>query len=500
MIRIRPDLPSAACATISANGGTRLRPTEPLLRGNSAMALSEEQLRTLLNTPSETLGLELKTWIDPATDEGKAKIAISCMALRNNNGGQLVIGFNDDGKPEKGNAPADIPSKFHFDVIQRIVGQFSSEPFPVEIQFADREGTLYPVISVPFGIRTPVAARRSLGPPDKPLVRDNAVYVRSLSANYTVSSSEARRGDWDRLIQICLDNREADIGAFVRRHLAGLNLDRLGSLLSSVSASPQIPATARSRAVLDEGRKRFLAAVQERGIPLPQTGFREAAVVVDGDVPQHTATMSFLQKLFVAQPKHTGWPAWTDSRRLSRDTDHPYVYDRAWEALLVELGEGAFIIPHIDFWKIDPQGIFYQLNALEDDLPLPAARPQPRTQIDFLLQISRTAETISVALSFARSMGCDPVKTSLAFAFRWSGLKDRHLGSWVEPRRTLHAGGPARQDQIDTSVIVPLDTPRSAIGSHVVTAVRNLFALFGGTELDNRVVEQIAEDALQVRF
>ena len=65
----------------------------------TAMVLSEDELRDLLDNPRENLGVELKRWIDPNTDEGAAKIAKGCIALRNNNGGLLIIGFKDDGKP-----------------------------------------------------------------------------------------------------------------------------------------------------------------------------------------------------------------------------------------------------------------------------------------------------------------------------------------------------------------------------------------------------------------
>jgi predicted HTH transcriptional regulator len=184
------------------------------------MVLSEDQLRDLLNAPSETLGVELKRWIDPTIDDGIAKIAKGCIALRNNNGGLLVIGLKDNGEPDEQNAPADVLATFHIDVIQRIVGQFSSEQFSVEVQFGERDGKLYPVISVPSGVRTPVAAKRNCNSAGKQLIKDHSVYVRSLSSNNTVSSSEARRSDWERLVQICFDNREADIGAFVRRHLS----------------------------------------------------------------------------------------------------------------------------------------------------------------------------------------------------------------------------------------------------------------------------------------
>ncbi len=464
------------------------------------MALSKDQLRVLLENPSETMGVELKSWIDPTVAAGIAKIAKGCMAMRNNNGGVLIIGFTDDGKPDLNQAPSNVPDGFHVDLIQGIVGKYSSELFEVEVQFGERDGRLYPVITIPPGVRNPVAAKRSLGPEGKPLVKDDAIYVRSLSSNNTVSSSEARRGDWERLVQICFDNREAEIGAFVRRHLTGVNLEQLASLLSGAGGSARRSVGDRATVMLENGRKRFLLAAKERDFTVPNIGFREVGMAINGDAPEHRATDSFLQRLFVAQPQHTGWPPWVDSRKASRESDRPYVHDKKWESLLIDLDDGPFVAPHIDFWLIDPGGTFYQSTAFEDDLRQPVRGPEPGTQLDFLLQIARVAEVISVALSFGRSMGYDPLKSSLSFAFRWSNLKGRRLTSWVEPRRTFQSRGPARQENVVTTVSLPLDTPRSAIAPHVNLAVRDLFAVFGGLEVDSQVIDRIVEDALQIRF
>ena len=67
----------------------------------------------------------------------------------------------------------------------------------------------------------------------KPLVKSNTVYgVRSLHANNTPSTTEATWNDWKDLIERCFDNREADIGRFVQRHLTQQNMKELGLLLA----------------------------------------------------------------------------------------------------------------------------------------------------------------------------------------------------------------------------------------------------------------------------
>jgi hypothetical protein len=334
------------------------------------MAIAEEDLRQLLAAPRETLDLELKQWFDPTAPEGAARIARGCLALRNNNGGTLVIGFTDDGQPDPDNIPADVRATFHNDVVQAIVSRFPAEPFSIDVQFVEVGGRTHPVISVPAGVRSPVAARSTLNGPDgRPLVRDHAVYVRSLNSNNTVSSTEARRGDWERLTRICFDNREADIGGFVRRHLAALSLETLAALVPAFSTMLHRPTDMeRVAEELEKGYSRFRAAAQMRQLQIPRVGFREAAILVDGQFPLLNATASFLRGLLVNAPQHTGWPPWLDLSAAGGKHPRPYVYDRGWEALLdYRDAERMIFTPTLDFWRIEPRGVFYHIRALEHD-------------------------------------------------------------------------------------------------------------------------------------
>ena len=52
-----------------------------------------ELLERLVERPGETLNVEIKAWLDPAQVADAAKIIKACLALRNRNGGHLVIGF-----------------------------------------------------------------------------------------------------------------------------------------------------------------------------------------------------------------------------------------------------------------------------------------------------------------------------------------------------------------------------------------------------------------------
>lgn len=149
--------------------------------GDRPMEIDSSRIQELVERPSESLSVELKRWIDPASPEGTAKIVRTVLALRNHGGGYLIIGFdNETLQPDVENVPVDVRSAFHMDKIQGLVSHFSSEPFEVAIEFPERGGQVYPVIVVPPGVKTPVASKSDLRLDDARLICKDDVYVRSL--------------------------------------------------------------------------------------------------------------------------------------------------------------------------------------------------------------------------------------------------------------------------------------------------------------------------------
>lgn len=468
-----------------------------LINYGEQMALSAEEMNSIINAPRERLDIELKEWFDPATDEGRGRLARACIALRNNNGGCLVVGFADDGQPAA-NPPGDIRAVFDADVVQQIVSKFASHPFEVRVEFVPRDGVDYAVVCVDAGVETPVAAKSDLVPATGPAIREHRVYVRSIRSNGSVSSTEAKWQDWERLVSICVDNREANIGRFIRRHLAGISIDGLMQSLQHLNP-PVVQETAVT--VLENGRERFNAALARRGDDLAGIGTREVAAVIQGSVPPALSDEDFLNRLMLTKPHHTGWSAWIDSRGMRSPEGVPYVLDGAWETFLVTQASAMFGA-NLDFWRIDPRGHFYTLQGLEDDFPHPRVphHPSPGTVVDFLRQIQRVAEALSYVQSFARAMGCDAAQCRLDFAFCWSGLADRELTSWVAPERSFHSRGPSRQSDVISKVEMSLDTPYSAFAPVVEQAVVPLFLLFGGMRFDSAVIEGIVKETLNRRM
>ncbi len=298
-----------------------------------------DETRRLLENLSESYAVEVKRWIDPSQPEGKEKLVKALLALRNNGGGRLVIGFdNASMKPVSEGRPSSVRTTFDQDEIQALVSRFASEPFEVLVQYVELGNEEFPVVCAPTGVRTPVATKSELkdAANQRVLVPLNGVYARTLSTNNTVSSGLAQWRDWDRLVEICFDNREADIGRFVRRHLADDTISTLFNAMADVSAPPERSATATACEFIDVGRAAFERAVERRGIKLPTVGYVEIAAVIDGRLKAGLAPNQAMLNLITTSNRHfTGWPMFAALSNADVVDLRPQVVDDAWETAAI---------------------------------------------------------------------------------------------------------------------------------------------------------------------
>ena len=456
------------------------------------------QLQELIDTPAESLSVELKSWIDPDQSEGAAKIVKAALALRNHGGGYLVVGFNNNTRePEKYNLSSPVKSAFHIDKIQRLVSKFTSEPFEVAVEFPERDGQIHPVIVIPSGVKTPVVSRSDLSFKNGKLICVDDLYVRSLQSNNTASTTKIGWKDWPKIMEVCFDNREADIGRFLRRHLGGMSPDIILELAVAITKQTEPKPTNDDllRKFLQESAERFSEVIEERRVNLPKHGTWEAALLVIGNVPAHSANRDFLKLLGSSNPDYTGWPVWLDSSSFPDERAHPHVIKHVWEALIVSRPSGW--AHHVDFMRLDPKGRFYLRRALQDDISGSDRAPKPLSALDFALPILRVAEAIAVGIAFAKAMGCAVETTLLAFAFQWTGLRGRELVSWAEQERLIIPGRSAYDGEVLTFVSVPLETPLSALSEFVNQAVQPLFEIFDGFSLSKGVVEDLTRRLIE---
>jgi len=295
-------------------------------------------------------------------------------------------------------------------------------------------------------------------------------------------------------MKICFDNREADIGAFIRRHLTGLSPDIVETIFSAMKPSAQSALT--PMVVLDSGYRRFLESAAERRQQLPDVGYWEAAAVVNGLETRHAPSRELLNRLQATRHDHSGWPPWTVIDNPTVPDMNPRVVRGTWEALMVSGRSDPFAIT--DYWQINPAGQFYYVRVLEDDVRQESHGIAPGSTLDFYLVVYRVTETISTVLQFTGELGATG-ENSIAFAFRWRGLRGRILGCWSNPQRMLRQQRRAYDDVVTATIEMAADVPESAVPSHVYRIVRQLFLVFEGYELPQQVIEDIARDVLKGR-
>jgi hypothetical protein len=464
------------------------------------MDIEKSVVDALIDRPSESLAVEIKRWIDPTTTLGIEKIVKGALALRNRNGGYLVIGFEDKTLlPDIQNELPTAKELFHPDAIQAVISRFASDTFEVGVAWGSRDGKDYPVIVIPPGVKIPVVAKRDLMDGSRFAVKEGAVYVRTLHTNGTISSAEAKPRDWPELMEICFDNREADVGRFVRRHLSGFDLASLANFLGQ-QATP--PPSLRDRAVkvIDDGEMKFNDAIAARTLSPDETklvkgGFWSVGLIIDPPHPDAMPDKNFGQIIGASNPRLTGWPVWLDPRTFTNPDSRPKVKGNTLEYLIVSISEGWS--SHVDFARLDPVGEFFLHRILQDDgVP---EKVTPGTALDPAIMILRVAEVMAVGISFVKALGWSPEETKLGFAFRWHGLSGRQLSAWSRPF-DFPDFGVAHDDEITTFTEFSLDTPLSALAQFVEEATKRLFIAFGGAEIPKWTTEDLVKRLIERRL
>ncbi|SNR58215.1 ATP-binding protein [Paracoccus sediminis] len=458
------------------------------------MDLTQDRINALLVAPSESLNVEIKSWIDPASPEGKGKIAKAALALRNRNGGYLIIGLDDSTMlPVTDGRPANIRTAFHIDILQAIISKYAAIPFEVGVGFAFRDGQEFPVIGVPEGSIVPVACKADLHVNGIKHLNQNAVYFRTLQANGTPSSAAINWGDWRELADICFENREADIGRFLRRHLDGNGRASLASALSA-KGTKEFSLRERAAEALAEGDRRRDQLIQtitaEERKAAGSLGSWSVALVF-APSRADASNRTFLNTISSANPQLTGWPIWLDSRRFIDKSAAPRLMDGVWQSVIANIGAGWS--SHLDIQTMDASGVFYLWRLLQDDL---TNKVEPLTKLDPILIIYRVAETIAVGLSFARALG-QAEDTRLGFLFRWDKLRGRTLDAWADRISYFSPGREAFDQRVESFVEVSAGTPVSAIAPAVGHVIAPLMRAFDGFEISQNVVEQRVQRLLE---
>ena len=488
---------------ISGHQPLPVRAVTPEL-GSVFLETDMDAIRLWLERPCEGLSQELKSWVDPTVPAQKAGLVKAIMALRNRDGGMLAVGFDDDTGEAIATGRSDWRAAYHVDAIQGLVSRHASQPFEVAVEWFGSAVAEHPVIVVANGVRTPVAMKAPVRDPvaGRDLLPLGTVYFRTLTSNGTPSSAPARPEDWEEMMRLCFDNREADIGRFVRRHLSPASLP---SIMAAFGMR-QDDETLRSRAVavMDEGREHFRQAIAQAA---PQPGHEQAASWGSGEIalvvepaPGNGAIplgQPFLNALYAAaRSNRMAIPPWYDGRGIMRTDTQPYTKEGAYQMLL-DVPTSSY--GHYEFSRLDPRGRFYCRSALPEETRERRFHPTDTPTLDPGRAVVRVIEAFLTGAAFARAMKADEDATSLGFVFRWNGLKGRKLHNWSGGMDYLTRIHVARGDDTSTTFVeVPLSTAPGALAQYAEQVIVPLMTVFDW-QMPPTFVEHFAARAMGKR-
>ena len=459
---------------------------------------------------TEKLNKEIKQWLKPQARKDQATIIKACIALYNLDGGELIIGQNDDGTPDITNEPPDIQKVFSHDIIQSLIAKHSSIQFEIKISYDEGKKQNPPqnyiAIQVPSGVKVPAYVKKGLDDPkgsSQFVLQANKVLVRSLSSNNTPSSSEPIGQDWDDLIERCVNNREADLAQIVKKYFAPQQLLQLSSFLQGTNLKVLEDNLLQNpiAAFIEKSRERYSDVIKKEDLKVPSHGAVEVGFIIEGLplLPEtlQSPTGEFLHFLNMDNPKHSGWPLWIVLKGATNEQEHPYVFNKGWESIV------SIPTLSLDFWRVEPPMKFYHYRAFENDMNINFSQQALKSLDIDADAISYLAEAISTILTFTKNLNDRSQTKGLLSDIKihmhvsWSGLKRRRLTSKRYNQHFIPLPQDlAHQDTISSTVIIPADATKGSIHIYIKNVTSDLFQTFGGLNVDENTIKRLTDNII----
>ena len=430
------------------------------------------QLDALINDLREGLQVEVKNWLNGLTSANdKARLAKEIIALSNNGGGFIFIGFDDE-EPHAPIQPADIErSAFTQDNISGLVNSYVSPPCQCELHYLRQlEGAIsHPVIVVPGGHRTPVFARR--GAPDNNILDNGKVYVRRPGGN----SEHARtQDDWEKLLERLVKARQSD---------------QLNAIREILSPSQATEVSAESGEVLNDWIDDCLNRWRERTVALDDddprrfnTGYWYVAYILDSF---HAPSLVELrQQMDLGMPKYSGWPPFTFLHRPDR---RPQAFGESIEAWMGADDDGH----HSDYWRVTRDGKAFLLRPMQEDSPDYGSNVTPgppRPTFDWVLPIFRMTEVLKQLESFAHQN--DSRDSNFDLAITYVGTAGRTL--WrVDREFWLDECGPCISEEISNRIRASVPELEFNLNELLWKLLQPIYAQFDFADLERELIDRV---------
>lgn len=439
-------------------------------------------VRTLLDAPRETLGVEHKTWLDLADQHGRGTLAKAIIALANHGGGYVVIGIAEEDGGARRRAvprPATIAA-YSQEVIAVIVKKFVDPVFDCELQFENDPdtGVELAILNVPGGIPDIVMSKS--GVPDGP-IKEFRIYMRKPGP---ASEMPTTIPEWRALFDRCVKARQSEMLDAIRSIVTGAPSEPEGGLIDR----PEV-----TRAFMDDCRERWQRLIEttppNSGARMPH-GYWEVGITFNGDF-EKPSLIELDRRLRAAESvKHTGWPTFL---YMTREPFTPSPVDGGIQAWIYEPGRDAQPA-HTDFWRYTQDGQGYMIRGHgEDELE----RIGAGNGFDVATPSWRVGEAI---LQASRMAALFDGVTSIDFTVRFTGMAGRRLISVGNRNRWVREGRVIRQDSYEASASFEPDQIPAELPEVVHRLLSPLYELFGLFELPRQLVAEELVEMHKNRF
>jgi hypothetical protein len=459
-------------------------------------------LQRLLDAPREHLSIEIKGWLNLEDELDRANLAKAMLALANHGGGLVLIGWTE----HEGNWRPDEPrpqalSMYSQDSINAIVAAYAEPVFHCDVDQVSgvTDDPKYPLVRVPGSHRVPIRAKRD--DPERKHVRVHMYYIRRPGP---ASEPPQTAREWDELIRRCvLSAREElldDFRRILQGQTGGSEFPRIGPLFGDRpdahdAGKPDAAAAAAAfgpagkmveewhNASTQRWRTLVTGSLSDELASRYQYGTWSVAYALAGHI--RTPPLAELRNILVRAERHeTGYPLWWVP---TKEEIKPRPFDGLIECWIKDAPyqDGA----HSDFWRASPTGLFFSVRGHVEDAYgklSPGSGIQPGTVLDVRVPIWRVSEVLLHAVQIASDFSDPPV--TVAFRFRWEGLRDRKLASLDLQRQTVHSYT-SKQDCADSMIVVGSDRILPALPEIVGKLTRPLYEIFDFFALPAQFIE-----------
>ena len=424
------------------------------------MQSDERYLPELLREPREDLDVEIKSWLDlNDVAEHKAILAKALIALANHGGGFVLLGFelaNDGVYREAAGRPENL-AVYDQDTINGIVTRYAEPNFHCGLEFVAQPetGSQFPIVLVPAGT-VPIRSKRA--GPERRGIEQNLYYIRRPGP---ASEPPQNAQEWNNFIHRC-----------TLEHRAGLAESFRNILFGEVAiADPNIQAD--TWALLDTWIADSLGLWRDKCNDLPTEssarcpfGYWWAAyqILPIGD----PVNLGELRRIMAHERvRYSGWPPWPTLEGAGIPINDQADGIESW------LGqndpqEGRAV--KADYWRANPQGVFFQLRGHQEDSG-EIEPDQPGSTFSLVWPIWRTAECVLHAHAMANRLAGEDEDATILFCTGWTGLQDRWLRA---PQRMVLGFDARRWSALEDDITLKVSLKNGSVRDNLIEIVWQL--------------------------